>query len=151
MAEETITQGDVYIFRGLPGVGKTKLANDLARQLASEKGAVILSSDDFFLSNEGKFVFDKDKVQESHKWNFKNFRKAIEEGLSPIFIDNTNIKHFHYYHYIDYAQRHGYRVVVIIIPHNDVSDKELEARTTHGANRDTIRKMRKNFDWEIKP
>ena len=143
----------IFILRGLPGVGKSTLASYLATNLAPKKGegkgAIILSSDDFFIASNGKYIFDDNKIVEAHKWNFKRFKEAIERELSPIIIDNSNYKKYHYYQYVDYAQRKNYSVAVIVIPHNDVSDKELEERTPHGIKRRTIEKMRRNFEWEI--
>lgn len=143
------TMPDVIILRGLPGVGKTTIANFLAERLASENGAVVLSSYDFFMSKDGEFIFDKTKIQAAHKWNFERFKQAVAKQLSPIIIDNSNIQRFHYYHYVDYAQRHDYRVSILTLPHNNLSDKELEVRTPHKLNRNAINKMRKTFVWEM--
>lgn len=153
MTEETYDPtGIVFILRGLPGVGKTELALLLQSKFSDpERGAVILSSDDFFVNRETlEYIFDMTKVDAAHKWNFKNFKTAIEKKIKTIIIDNSNIKSFHYSHYVDYAQRHNYRVVVALLPHNDASDKELSLRTPHGINRNTIRRMRKDFEWELK-
>lgn len=144
----------VNIFRGLPGVGKTKVANRIANEMNDQDGTnqttcVILSSDDFFIEN-GVYTFDKDKIDTAHKSNFERFKKAIEDSVPYIIVDNTNIKSFHYRHYLDYAQRHNYLVLITILPHNDLSDRELEERNIHGVTRNTIRKMRADFEWEFK-
>jgi len=138
--------------RSLPGVGKTSLASKLLSNLDVGHKGVILSADDFFVkgSIDNKiYDFDKKKLEEAHKWNFGRFKEAIKKNLSLIIIDNSNIKLFHFWQYIDYSQRNNYRVSILTLHHNDVSDRELEQRTPHGIGRDTIRKMRLDFEWEI--
>jgi tRNA uridine 5-carbamoylmethylation protein Kti12 len=144
---DTTKTGAILILRGLPSVGKSRLAEIIKRIHAD---AVILASDDFFLDESNHtHTFDKERIQEAHKWNFDRFKKAIDNKTPVIVIDNSNIKLFHYYHYLDYGQRHNYLVSVVTIPHNDVSDRELTDRNIHGVSRETIRRMRKEFQWEI--
>lgn len=135
----------VNILRGLPGVGKSYLSERMMRE---NPKAITLSSDDFFIEN-GVYTFDKDKIDSAHKNNFERFKEAIKGELPYIIVDNTNIKSFHYRHYLDYAQRHNYLVLITILPHNDLSDRELEERNIHGVTRNTIRKMRNDFEWKF--
>ncbi len=140
--------GLILILRGLPGVGKSTLAEVLT---AINKDSVVLSSDDFFYDKTTKIHnFDKEKIQDAHKWNFDRYKKSIESRVPVIIVDNSNIKNFHYHLYLDYGQRHNYLVSVVTIPHNDVSDRELTERNIHGVSRETIRRMRVEFEWEIK-
>lgn len=135
------------ILRGLPGTGKSTLAKLLAL-IAQDGKAAILSADNFFLEN-GKYNFDKTRLKEAHEETFKSFKKAVENEIPLIIVDNTNVKNFHYWHYLDWAQRNGYLVSVITMPHNDVSNKELAKRNLHGVDQNTIRRMRHSFDWRI--
>jgi broad-specificity NMP kinase len=137
--------GTIFILRGLPGIGKTTLA-EVIRLI--HKDTQVLSSDDFFYDPVTKtHSFDKERIQEAHKWNFDRYKKAIEMKTPVIIIDNSNVKKFHYHHYLDYGQRHDYLVSVVLIPHNDTFDRELTERNTHGVSRDTIRRMRKEFEF----
>ncbi len=138
--------------RGLPGVGKTYLAKTYLGSIVSmfENPRIqILSSDDYFVKDNGVYEFDKDEMLNAHKWNFKRFIKAIEDEIPLIIIDNSNIKAFHYSHYLDYAQRKNYLVAIVTIPHNDTSNRELAARNIHGVNVDTISRMRRQFEGEV--
>ena len=151
------TQKLCIILRGLPGTGKTYIAN---KYLTHIRGAfspidgpdpdpVILSSDDYFLGSNKVYTFDKDKIQEAHKWNWERFRSEVEKGTPLIIIDNTNIKKFHYAHYLDYATRHNYITLIVLIPHNESTNRELSKRNIHGVDQETIRRMRKSFEWEL--
>lgn len=72
--------------RGLPGSGKSTLAKKLAGQ-----AGVIYSTDDFFMI-KGEYVYDPKKIGEYHQKNFERTSESIKKGVSPIVIDNTNIK-----------------------------------------------------------
>ena len=78
----------MIIMRGTPASGKSFLAN----QLVGEAGE-IFSADDFHTNPEtGEYNWKPENVKRSHQWNHERVNKAIEEGISPIVIDNTHIK-----------------------------------------------------------
>jgi broad-specificity NMP kinase len=135
------------ILRGLPGTGKTIMAQ-LLSTIAAPGKSVTLGADSFFTS-EGKFSFDKTRLKEAHESTFADFKAEIEKQTPLIIVDNTNIKNFHYWHYLDWAQRNGYIVGILTMPHNDVSNRELAERNVHGVDQNTIRRMRHSFEWEI--
>jgi len=141
----------VIILRGLPGTGKTYIANEYLSHIGDvfdpRPEVPILSSDDFFIK-EGVFHFDKDKLGEAHKWNFERFKEEIGKETPFIIVDNTNIKNFHYYHYLDYAQRNNYLVLITIVPDNNKSNRELSTLNIHGVTQETIRRMRSSFEWK---
>jgi tRNA uridine 5-carbamoylmethylation protein Kti12 len=136
----------VIILRGLPGSGKSFIARNYLSKISDNYS--ILTADDYFYENK-VYKFDKDKIEEAHKWNFERFKGSISDGKDLIIVDNTNIKRFHYYHYLDYAQSNNYLAIVTIVPANDVDDKRLSERNIHGISAFMIRKMRRAFEWEI--
>jgi predicted kinase len=133
-----------FILRGLPGIGKDQVANFIGQLSPS----TILSTDNFF-TKSGKYTFDKTLLKEAHEKLFEEFKTLVSAAAPVIIINNTNIKKFHYFHYLDYAQRHSYLTSIITIPHNDVSNRELAERNVHGVDQDTIRRMRQSFDWSL--
>ena len=140
-----------FVLRGLPGTGKDEIAKYLAQlpyAAESNPPAITLSTDQFFIK-DGKYQFDKTKLKEAHEATWEAFKSAISSDSQVIIINNTNIKKFHYAHYVDYAQRHGYLTSVVIIPANDVSDRELATRNVHNVDQGTISKMRKEFEWSF--
>lgn len=137
----------VIILRGLPGTGKTFIAENYLKAINPESN-IILSADDYFVKN-GVYRWDINKNDEAYQWNFERFKKAIAGGKELIIIDNTNLKHYHYFHYVDFAQANNYLVIVSIIPHNDVDDRRLAERNIHNVSTFTIKGMRRNFEWQM--
>src|SRR5258706_4379294 len=88
----------VLILRGLPGTGKSSFAELLLQRL----GASIISTDGYWTESN---PFDTKKVNDSYKWCFERYKELIKNKEPLIIVDNTNIKKFHYKHYVDFAQR----------------------------------------------
>jgi len=78
----------LYIMRGVSGSGKSFKA----KQLAGENG-VICSADDFFVEKgKGEYAFDPNLLGEAHQQCQDRATQAVQQGLSPIIIDNTNTR-----------------------------------------------------------
>ena len=122
-----------YIMRGIPGSGKSTQA----RQLAGSTGK-IHSTDDYFMQ-DGKYVFDPNKLGRNHQLNFQAFKADLQLGVSPVIVDNTNARKWEYENYAKAAEDAGYRVEVVQVPHIDPA---LAAqRNTHGVPEESIRRM----------
>jgi len=64
----------LLLIRGLPGAGKTRLAQDYVAQ-----GYLYLEADQFFMESS-QYRFDQEKQGEAHAWCLDQTRKAIEGG-----------------------------------------------------------------------
>lgn len=129
------------ILRGLPGTGKTTLTNFLL-----SKGAWSVSVSEYWSKDN---PFQKDKVNAAYEWCFQQFKQLISGGAELIVVDNSNLKKFHFHHYVDYAQRHGYLVGVVTMPHNHLSEKEMSERSSTGTPQLTVRKLIETFEWQF--
>jgi predicted kinase len=99
----------LILMRGISGSGKSTLAREISEKL----GGVIYSTDDFLEGGPGyqaNFEKDRDKLPELHKMNQERTAQAMESGISPIIIDNTNVEKWHMEPYVELAKRYGYRV-----------------------------------------
>lgn len=84
-----MTTNIVYLMRGLPGCGKSHMAN----RLAGSDG-VVLETDEYFYTQVGdnaeSYDFDKDLLPAAREWNLARFRDALAQDVSPIVIDRGN-------------------------------------------------------------
>lgn len=125
----------MVIVRGISGSGKSTLARELG------KGGVVLSTDDFFMV-KGEYRFDRNLLGRAHAWNQNRTLYALERGVSPVVIDNTNVAWEDFKPYVNMAKIRGYEVSYA---EPDTPWKfdvdELTRRNTHNVPREAIQKM----------
>ena len=143
IAQETTKK--LIIMRGLPGSGKSTLARELGNN------GIILATDDFWDEN-GEYKFDVNRIGEAHRWNEERAKKAIQQGVSPIIIDNTNVQAWHAKPYVLEAMNNGYEVE-IAEPNTPwkLDPEELAKRNTHEVPLDIIQKMVGEWEHDITP
>lgn len=136
----------LYIMRGIPGAGKSTKAKTLVGN------GVIHSTDDVIekMGDYRKFFEDMvDKkdfspLSRAHGTNFKNAVTSMKQGISPIVVDNTNIKMNEPKNYVTAALQLGYsddNIKFIDIGDGGLSAEDLAKRNTHGVPLDKIKKM----------
>ncbi|MEE6472502.1 hypothetical protein FKM82_009626 [Ascaphus truei] len=139
--------GHIYLLRGLPGSGKSSLARKLKRDFPS---ALVFSTDDFFIMDDGTYLFNQNLLQEAHKWNRKRASKAMKRGKTPIIIDNTNIQAWEMKPYAIMALENYYKV---IFREPDTRWKfnvqELSRRNSHGVPREKIQRMKDVYEHNV--
>lgn len=136
-------QNVLILMRGLPGSGKTTLAQKICGH------GVVLSADDFFYQG-GKYCFDKTRLSEAHEWNKTRTKQSIQEGRSPIIIDNTNVEVWEMMPYVALALRSKYHVCVLEADTPWKFDpRQLTLRNTHGVPRRTIDSMLERYDRNV--
>uniref|UniRef100_W5MNP4 NEDD4 binding protein 2-like 1 n=1 Tax=Lepisosteus oculatus TaxID=7918 RepID=W5MNP4_LEPOC len=134
----------MYILRGLPGSGKSTLA----RQIKNTHGnASIFSTDDFFRDRNGEYKFKAYLLKTAHKWNQKRAREALENGESPVIIDNTNIHLWEMKPYVEMALEFGY-YVNFKEPETSWKNNvyKLQSKTNYGVPEETIQRMKDEFE-----
>ncbi|XP_026160213.1 NEDD4-binding protein 2 isoform X2 [Mastacembelus armatus] len=133
----------LVLLRGAPGSGKTTMARTL---LQHNQGGVILSTDDYFF-HHGKYQFDPTALGEAHVWNHERAKEAFGNDTNPIIIDNTNMQAWEMKPYVIQALKYGYKVL-FREPETWWKNKprELQRRTTHNVQVETIRRMLNGYD-----
>ncbi|XP_029626151.1 NEDD4-binding protein 2-like 1 [Salmo trutta] len=104
----------LIILRGLPGVGKTKMAKMLCVKYARpevERG--IFSTDRYHKRSN----YNRKYFQRNHQRNREDVFKALNRGVDPIIVDNTNISLWEMWPYIHMGMRQGdYDITMMELP-----------------------------------
>jgi hypothetical protein len=129
----------LYLDRGLPGSGKSTLAQKLAPRACS--------ADDFYMVN-GVYQFDPAALAYAHAHCQSRTRAALSRGL-PVAVTNTFAQRWEMEPYLQMAQLYGYRVTVIDLYDNGLTDEQLAYLTVHGVPEERIAAMRARWehDW----
>lgn len=93
---------------GIPGSGKSTEA----RFIQEEQGGVILSTDDIFQSGD-HYLWSAHLISMAHMLNQGKCRVAMERQITPIIIDNTNVRETDREHYTKLAEEFGYEVELV--------------------------------------
>jgi predicted kinase len=143
------TKGGVLILSGLPGSGKSKLANELSEQHANTR---VISSDDYFMRN-GKYEFDPRKLGEAHDRCWESFLREcdrwdswrLSDGL--LIVDNTNTSPFELAPYVRYATGCGIPTLTLFVSR---SFEWCARDQTHGVSIETMQRMDQNITRTLK-
>jgi len=133
----------LVLMRGLPGSGKSTKAREVAGEDVD-----IFSTDDFFMNPDtGKYEFDPKFLGKYHSMNVKRTAEAMEQGVTPVVVDNTNTRLFEMKQYVQLAQKYGYEVEFHEPDTPWAWDEEqLAQKNTHGVPLDAIQRMKDRWD-----
>lgn len=128
---------------GLPGSGKSTQTRAL-REVCVEHGISFnkVSTDDFFVNEEGVYVFDPSKIAENHQRAKELFQSFLGQ-FQVIVVDNTNMLRWEWSNYADFARNAGYFVSLRSTP--DALNVEVcsqPERNTHNVPLETYKKRR---------
>jgi predicted kinase len=139
---ENIFTGDLILLRGLPGSGKSTFANVILQQ-PSNNPQEVLSADDFFVNNEGVYVFDSSKIKEAH--NYCQFRcsERMRQGIARIVVANTFTQEWEMEEYYKMSERYNYRVHTVIMENRHGNEN------VHGVPDDKLQQMKNRFEIKL--
>lgn len=131
------------IIRGLPGSGKTTMANKIAGE-----GDAVVAADDFF-SMSGEYRFSPNKLGEAHSWCQEEARKALTEGRDVV-VHNTFSTRWEMEPYLKMGEEVGADIEVLNLFDSGLSDAELVERCVHGVGIYSMQRMRERWehDWK---
>jgi predicted kinase len=137
---------ELVIMRGIPGSGKsTKAKNIVGKGSIHSTDNVISSKSDYFeFFDNMKTSGDFSALSNAHAENLDNAVKDMLKGVTPIVIDNTNIRPFEPKVYIENALKLGYddnNIKIVDIGTGGASAEELAQRNSHGVPLDKINSM----------
>lgn len=117
------------IMRGISGAGKSTRVNQLLQQHGGDHDHIFSTDNHWIpvtreLRKQGEYVspedekqeytatFDPDRLGHAHSTNFDLFKTAVDQGVSPVIVDNTNTTTREMRHYAEYAAKAGYEIKV---------------------------------------
>ena len=127
----------LYCVRGLPGAGKTTLADKLT------PGRVI-EADQYFMLDTGVYKYDKNYIADAHQWCQLRTAAELQNGLD-VSVANTFVKRWTLEPYYKIAKNMNVLLVEITVK-PDVTCEELAVRNIHNVPLETIEKMAS--EWE---
>lgn len=144
--EVTKPNNVLVIMRGIPGSGKSTTAKRLV------KNGVIHSTDDIIESKHDYNKFFADMIEAKdfsplhkvHSENNKNAKASMIADISPVIIDNTNIKANEPKDLVEFALKLGYadeNIEFVEVGTAGLLAEELAERNTHGVPLDKIEMM----------
>lgn len=149
---EKIKQGYrvCIVLRGLPGSGKSYLAQQLVEDsVQSDPSSHIVSADDFFIRN-GKYYYDRSRISEAHDSSQKLFCKRASSGYSPLIVDNTNTKYWEMACYLQMAIQYSYHIEIMepTTPWR-FNPIKLAQTNKHRVPLDRIQIMKENYETGV--
>ena len=138
----------VIIMHGITASGKTTLAKELSSFLQEKDISTSShSTDDFFITKDGHYQFDIEKLAEYHKKNFDNFTNALEKHTNVVICDNTNLVPWQSETYTQKAREFDYNILFLDFKPRDKKE-HLKAQImtdlhpdAHGISEDIIDRM----------
>lgn len=121
----------LYLLRGLPGSGKTTLAQSII--------GLHVEADMFFL-NEGVYQFDASKLGLAHEWCRNEVKFWMQSNVESIIVSNTFTQKWEMDGYYRLAEDYGYTVFSLIVENRHGGTNE------HDVPVETLDKMRERFE-----
>ena len=123
---------NLFLIRGIPGSGKTTLANLLPVDRC-------IAADDYHYDAGGNYNWKPETSKAGHAWCQREVEVAMEFGYS-IAVHNTFTTEWEMQPYFDMAEQYGYRVTTIIVENRHKSE------SVHNVPEETIQKMKDRFE-----
>jgi len=133
-----MTTKKLYIIRGIPGSGKTTMANEMIAKNPKLKHFEA----DMFFEKDGQYKFNPGKIKDAHQWCQKEVRSALREGFSVI-VSNTFTKIWEMVAYIQMAKENGASVRVLTL--------DGGYQNVHGVPKEKVQEMRDRFEDYVIP
>jgi predicted kinase len=125
----------IILFRGLPGSGKSSLAESLCKTVYSA---------DMFFEQDGKYNFNPNLLPQAHKWCKGKVEDEMVAGTDIIGVANTFTTDWEMEPYFELAEDYGYRISTIIVENRHGSTN------VHGVPDEAMERMEKRFTVKLR-
>lgn len=137
--EGNIQPKTLVMIRGPPGSGKTSFA----KELCSLIDASVFTTDDFFVGEDGTYIYNRTKLAEYHRLNQLRAKDAIDKGKTVI-VPNTNIHLWEMREYARYAVFRGYQIIFVQCELQCIDNEQNE--NEHGVSSQKVKAMQKQIE-----
>lgn len=132
----------LVLVRGLPGSGKTTIAQQIVADMSDAGRKVIMFEADMFHMIDGEYKYDNEKASDAHAWCRAQTACHLNKGLDVVvantFTTNKEIKP-----YFDIAQRYGAEMLFC--------EAHGKYKSLHGVPEDVIEKMKERWEsYDVK-
>lgn len=134
----------VIILRGVPGNGKSTLADLLATLSNGSQTAKICCADNYFIDDEGHYNYKKDEIGNAHAYCKRQFMMALEQKTDLIIVANTSTRESDVNYYRNIAIENRYMCFVLTV------ENWHDGKNTHNVPDDVLVKMRDQLRNSIK-
>lgn len=121
----------MIIMRGLPGSGKTTLANTILKHPTFIDTTLHFEIDHYFEDSDGNYKFDAEKIEDSVEWYYEGVERAMKLDYDVV-ISNTTTQRIEAVRLFELAYTYGYNVFIIICTNDygsihDIPEYKLDA------------------------
>jgi len=135
-------KGDLILLRGIPGSGKSTLG-EIILQTPQQQNPDVLSADNFFVDENGKYNFDASKLKEAHNMCQQKCAERMRLEFSKIVVANTFTQEWEMQPYFEMANRYGYRIHTLIVENRHGS------KNVHNVPDDKLEQMKDRFEISL--
>ena len=138
----------MFILRGLPGSGKSHLAQIIS---SAWKADISIVSADQYFTYAGQYIYNRRKLTQAHYHCLEKCKIFLSRKTRrTIVVDNTHSQRWEYVPYLQLAQLHEVAVYILEIPCADKAQARFyHSRNVHNVPLKTIYNMRRR--WEPDP
>jgi predicted kinase len=131
-------RNSLFLIRGLPGSGKTTLAQELVYFPDSKMKH--FETDMFFEDVNGKYTYDRANIEVAHDWCKNQAQFYLERGWDVV-VSNTFVCLWEMQPYFDMAEKLGIKVHVL--------ECKGEYESVHKVPQQTIDRMKEKWEEYI--
>jgi predicted kinase len=124
----------LILFRGLPGSGKSSLAESLCDDVYSA---------DMYFERNGEYHWNPEEIKIAHEWCRSHVESALHAGVPIVGVANTFTREWEMKAYFDLAEEYDYRISTVIVENRHGSEN------IHGVPVNTIEQMEDRFEIKL--
>ena len=124
---------ELFLLRGIPGAGKSTLANLICNQHVEA---------DMFFMQDGEYKFEASKLKQAHEWCQDKTEAWMRNGYNVV-VSNTFTQEWEMDAYYKLAEKYGYRV------HSLIVENRHDGLNKHGVPADKLEQMKNRFEVKL--